>query len=343
MFAHRYRYGFITVLAVFTFLNTELCELYRHFQIGIPWYQALLTIWGVTWLTWEGNRLAEPLLKRRLLTAGTPTRYLLAFYLLGNLVAAGAALTMVWLVGSVLGGHSWAENRIPLKLNLLYAFLVNLLFHLLNTLVWFFLAYRRHWAEAEELRRRNATAQLQLIKSQMNPHFLFNNLNVLSGMVIRDNPEANRFIEAFCRVYRYILSSQEKELVELDAELGFIQPYLFLLGKRFDEGLRVDIRIPEACRVCQVVPAALQQLIENAIKHNVVSRHRPLHIDIFATDDQMLHVRNNLQPRLQTEPSTRIGLQNITKRYELLGGRTVNVHRTESAFEVVLPLLAPSA
>jgi LytS/YehU family sensor histidine kinase len=158
-------------------------------------------------------------------------------------------------------------------------------------------------------------------------------------MVIKDNPEANHFIEEFSKVYRYILNNQEKELVELRSELEFIQPYIFLLQKRFDEGLTVAINIPDQYRSYHVVPAALQMLIENAIKHNIVSRHKPLHIDIHANGNQTLIVTNNLQLRKSGEPSTRIGLQNIRKRYELISGRAIMVSETEKSFEVTLPLL----
>jgi LytS/YehU family sensor histidine kinase len=158
-------------------------------------------------------------------------------------------------------------------------------------------------------------------------------------MVIKDNPEANHFIEEFSKVYRYILSNQEKELVELRTELEFIQSYIFLLQKRFDEGLIVAVNIPNQYQSYYMVPAALQMLIENAIKHNVVSKNRPLHINVYANGNETLNVKNNLQPRVAAEPSTRIGLQNIHKRYELISGRDVIVKKSEFEFEVSLPLL----
>lgn len=339
MFSHRYRYLFILLLSLYTFMNTALCNVYHYFDIDIEWYYALLTIAGITFLTWEGNRLIKPWFKKRFLGAKTKIRFLSFFFFAGNIVALAAAVLVVYLVGNILHGYSWQENSNPLKLNIIYASLINLFFHLLNAILFFFREYRRQWAEAEELRRNSSQAQMQLIKSQINPHFLFNNLNVLSGMVIKDNPEANHFIEEFSKVYRYILNNQEKELVELRSELEFIQPYLFLLQKRFDQGLTVAINIPDQYKTWHVVPAALQMLIENAIKHNIVSRHKPLHIDIHTNGAQTLVVKNNLQPRQVVEPSTKIGLQNIMKRYELISGRDVIVRKTTEEFEVILPLL----
>ncbi len=339
LFHHRLRYVFIALLTLYAFMNTVLCDVYYYFDIDISWFHALLTILGVTLFTWEGNRLVKPFLKKKLRVNGNKFRFLGFFFLTGNIIAVTAACLVVYGVGSLGYGYSWEHIRNPLKLNIIYATLINLFLHLVNAILFFFNEYRQQWTEAEELRRTSEQAQLQLIRNQVNPHFLFNNLNVLSGMVIKDNPEANRFIEAFSKVYRYILSNQQKELVELRSELEFIQPYLFLLHKRFEEGLSVSIDIPENYMSWHVVPAALQMLIENAIKHNVVSRQKPLHIDIRINGNHSLQVKNNLQPRIMKEASTRIGLQNIRKRYELISGHSVRVSHTHETFEVNLPLL----
>lgn len=339
MFSHRYRHLFILLLALYTFLNTVLCEVYYYFRIDIEWYYALLTILTVTWLTWEGNRLIKPWFREKLLVRKGKFHFLGFFFLAGNIVALLASVTAVFVFGNLLHGNTWKENLNPLKLNIIYGSLINLFLHLLNAILFFFREYKRQWQETEELRQRSAQANIQLIKSQINPHFLFNNLNVLSGMLIRDNPEANRFIEEFSKVYRYILSNQDKELVELRSELEFIQPYIFLMQKRFDKGLRVTLDVPPAYESWYVVPAALQMLIENAIKHNVVSKSRPLDIQIHANGNQTLVVKNTLQPRLAAEPSTRIGLENIRKRYELISGRTVSIKQTGDSFEVAIPLL----
>jgi two-component system, LytTR family, sensor kinase len=242
-------------------------------------------------------------------------------------------------MGNILHGYTWAQNLNPLKLNIIYVSLINLFFHLVNAVFFFFKEYRTQWQEAEELRRNSAMAEMEMIKSQINPHFLFNNLNVLSGMVIKDNPEANKFIEEFSKVYRYILNNQQKELVELNSELEFIQPYIFLLKKRFNEGLEVDITIADKYKQLYVVPAAIQMLIENAIKHNVISRHKPLHIEIHSNGNNTLIVKNNLQLRTALVPSSRIGLQNIRRRYEIISDRSINVQQSEKEFEVTLPLL----
>jgi sensor histidine kinase YesM len=316
-----------------------LCEVYTYFKIDIEWYYAVLTIFLITLFTWEGNRLLQPVIEKRIDSVRNKIKYLASFFFSGVVVSFAFTFFIIWLVGMVLHQNSFQQNLMPLKLNIIYAGLVNLLFHLINAIFFFFKEYKKQWMEAEELRRNSDQAQLQLIKNQVNPHFLFNNLNVLSSLVIKDNPEANKFIEEFAKVYRYILTNQDKELVDLQSELDFIKPYIFLLQKRFDNGLQVELNIPEHYKKSYLIPVALQMLIENAIKHNIVSRAKPLHIEVHVNGNNTLVVTNNLQRKQSTEPSTQIGLQNIQKRYQLICGRAVEVVCTDKEFIVSLPLL----
>lgn len=316
-----------------------VCDVYYHFNITIPWYYSLVTIFFVTLLVWEGNRLVEPLIKKYFNPAQNRWNFLYIFFGAGIMISMLSACLVVWVVGEIVHQLDWEQIRNPLKLNIIYAGLINLFFHLLNTIHVFFNEYRRKQEEAVEFRAAGEQATIQLLKNQVNPHFVFNNLNVLSAMVIRDNPDANRFIEEFSSVYRYLLKNQDKELVPLDTELEFVESYLYLLKKRFTEGLDVSLDIPENYRNLHIVPAALQILVENAIKHNVVSRSKPLQISIIGNGNQTLIVSNNLQPRQTVEESMRIGLENIHKRYSILSGRKVEIIKTKERFEVLLPLL----
>jgi two-component system, LytTR family, sensor kinase len=339
MFNHRYRYYFILVLAAYTYLNTELCEVYKYFKINIEWYYSFVTIAAITFCVWEGNRVIEPFFKKYIEREGNKIKGLITFFIVGAIVTSAAAAGIVFLVSMILHTHSFKETVVPLKLNLIYAGLVNLLFHLLNAIVFYFQEYKNKLTEAEELKRASAQSELQLIKSQINPHFLFNNLNVLSALVMQNNSEANRFIEEFSKVYRYILSNHNKELVELRAELDFINTYIFLLQKRFADGLKVTMNIPDNYKQHYIIPASLQMLIENAIKHNVVSKNKPLHIDVHINGNNTIVVSNNLQLKQTVENSTEIGLNNIMKRYLLVSGRKVVVDTNNDAFTVTLPLL----
>ncbi len=339
MFAHKYRYLFIVLLALYTYLNTVLCEVYKYFHIEIEWYMAFGTILSITLLVWESSRLLEPWFKKALHIAEFKIRTLFLFFIAGSLLTTIITTGIVFFVSMVLHKHTAAETFIPLKLNLIYAWLANLLFHLLNAIKFYFTEYKTKWMEAEELKRISAQAELQLVKSQINPHFLFNNLNVLSALIMKNNDEANRFIEEFSKVYRYILTTHDKELVDIKTELNFIKPYIFLLQKRFADGLEIAVDVPEAYEKFYVIPASLQMLIENAIKHNVVSKNKPLHIDVHINGNNTIVVKNNLQLRESVDNSTKVGLNNIIKRYWLFSGQKVEVKSNNEVFAVALPLL----
>ncbi len=339
MFTHKYRYFFIAALAVYTYISTLLCEVYKYFNIAIEWYVAFGTIALITLFIWEGSRLMEHLFKKKLSTNNNKIKIQVFFFFAGSVLTTLVTVAVVFFVSMVLHNYTLKQTLVPLKLNLIYAWLANLLFHLLNAIVFYFYQYRTKWMEAEELKRVSAQAELQIIKNQINPHFLFNNLNVLSALVMKNTEEANKFIEEFSKVFRYILNNHDKELVELKTELDFIKPYIFLLQKRFSDALCVSVQIPEGYGGYYIIPASLQMLIENAIKHNVVSKSKPLHIDVHLNGDNTIVVSNNMQPRESAEPSTKIGLANISKRYWLVSGRQVDINKDNNAFTVSIPLL----
>jgi LytS/YehU family sensor histidine kinase len=304
----------------------------------IQWHHALLSILLITFLTWEWSRINQPFFEKLLPGEHNTIKRLVLFF--GASLAGSLLLTVIVVVGFenfVLHIPTSLDN--PLKLTLTYTSLISLLFHLLNAVVYFMKKYKTKQLEAEELLRMNTQAQLQNIKAQVNPHFLFNNLNVLSALVLKDVKEANRFIEAFSAVYHYILRNQNKELIELEKELSFLEPYLYLLKQRFPEGISIETDIDEKWKKAFVVPASVQMLVENAIKHNIISHSQPLAIKLHANGTPELEVSNNLQPKINKEPSSNIGLSNIDKRYELVTGKHITVSNGPEQFTVTIPLI----
>ncbi|NEU66988.1 sensor histidine kinase [Spirosoma agri] len=192
---------------------------------------------------------------------------------------------------------------------------------------------------AERLEKENVQAQFAALKSQVNPHFLFNSLSILSSLVHADAELSEKFIDQLSRAYRYILEQKDNERVLLKTELEFIQAYRFLLNIRFENKFDVVINVPEADQTrYSIAPLTLQLLVENAVKHNRMSTKEPLHVYIQLEGDCLL-VQNNLQPRPQSENSTGVGLQNIITRYALLTDQPVWVGENEGAFIVKIPLL----
>jgi two-component system, LytTR family, sensor kinase len=341
-FNNQYRYWFILALAVYTYVNTAVCRVYDYFQLNILWYQALISITLITLCTWEFSRLIYPFVKKIIPATQNPTRHLGLFFAT-SLVGSLAITAVIVIVFEVFVFEIPASLNNPLKLTLTYTSLISLLFHLLNAVVFYMTKYKSKQLEAEELMRINAQAQLQNIKAQVNPHFLFNNLNVLSTLVMQNSKDSNSFIEAFSKVYHYILKNQDRELIELDQELNFLQPYMYLLNKRFPQGVTVTTDIDERWKKSFVVPAAVQMLVENAIKHNIISHDKPLAIKLHANGTPELEVSNNLQLKITKEPSSNIGLNNINKRYELITGKRIKVVADEKNFKVSIPLIEMEA
>lgn len=218
-------------------------------------------------------------------------------------------------------------------------FSVTLPITLLYESYFFYQKWEKASSDAERLKKENVQAQLESLRTQVNPHFLFNSLNTLVS-IIPDCPDtAMDFVHKLSYVYRYLLSVKERELVSLETELDFIEAYLFLLKVRFGENLQVTIVVSEEDREKKLPPVSLQLLIENAIKHNVISAAKPLYLKIYAENGR-LYVWNNKQPKQGTEESTGIGLENIQKRYQILSDQSLQVINDDSSFTAALPLLS---
>ncbi len=202
----------------------------------------------------------------------------------------------------------------------------------------FFSNWKKSLVEIEKYKAESLQAQLQNLKDQLNPHFLFNNLSVLSSLVYKDQDKAVDFINQLSKVYRYLLDTSNKELVSLKDELSIIQSYVYLLQIRFDKNLVFKLDIPES-KGCLMIPAmAVQMLIENAIKHNEVSSEFPLTIRV-KTDEERLEVVNNLQLRSSEEPGSGKGLRNIKERYAYFTTEEVLISDKNNQFSVSIPLL----
>ncbi|ULQ51391.1 sensor histidine kinase [Flavihumibacter fluvii] len=338
MFNHRFRYLFIVALGTYSYLNAVFAEVFELYSIHAPWYLCMSTMVLLTLVVWEGNRFAAPIVEKQLAGKDTWVKLVVSFGI-GTVFSMISAILLTAAIGVFLAGISSSSLKLPFKLAVLYATRINLFLHTINAIFVFVFAYKQKEIEAESLQKISVQAQLQAVRNQINPHFLFNNLNVLSSLVIKDNPDANEFVEAFAKVYRHILNTQHDDLVTLRTELDFIKPYIFLLQKRFPASLSVSLNIRENLLEGQVVPGALQMLIENAIKHNIVSRKNPLVIDISVNGNAGLVVTNNLQKKDMVEPSTQIGLNNIRQRYELTTGKTISIQQDADYFSVSLPLI----
>ena len=199
--------------------------------------------------------------------------------------------------------------------------------------------WKKSILEAEKLKRDHIQSQLEGLKSQVNPHFLFNSLNTLTYIIPEDPNTAVKFVQKLSKVYRYILEIRDTKLIPLKEELSFLTAYIFLLKERFGKSIEVQIVIPKDIDHYKIVPLSLQILLENAIKHNIISAKQPLKIDIFMEGDYTLVVRNNLQKKRQAMPSTKVGLENIKSRYAFFSEEKVLITADDHYHTVRLPLI----
>jgi len=203
----------------------------------------------------------------------------------------------------------------------------------------FLLGWRQAAIDVERLKNENLESRFESLRSQVNPHFLFNSLNALSSLVYADQAKAVDFIQKLSQVYRYVLDHQNDEVVDLASEVEFLKSFVYLNKIRFGDNFEVSYTNLEDTNGWTVPPVALQMLVENCVKHNEVSNENSLKIEISKSENSII-VENNLNPiNVPKRDSNGLGLSNIVSRYEMLSDTKVEVDKTDEHFRVVIPLL----
>jgi len=222
--------------------------------------------------------------------------------------------------------------------NYIFAIVVTFFMTLLIYAVYFYKSYQENKFKEQKIIAGTANAKFESLKNQIDPHFLFNSLNVLSSL-IEENPEnAQRFTTSLSKIYRYVLEQKDKELVPLAEELSFAKTYMNLLKMRFENSLFYELPEQYSIEQAKVVPLSLQLLLENTVKHNVVSEQRPLHIRIFI-EGEYLGIQNDFQKKEVLQERQGVGLQNIVSRYAIITHRKVLIDQNEKTFTVKIPIL----
>lgn len=220
----------------------------------------------------------------------------------------------------------------PMAITFLIALVINMSFHVAHFFKW----WRIVAINEERLKQEAIQLRYDALKGQVNPHFLFNSLSVLSSLIDTDQLKAKQFIQQFSDIYRYVLDQKDKELVALDDEIRFVKSYINLHRMRHGESLRVSIAIDDSSGY--IVPLSLQTLLENCFKHNIVSEDNPLTVRLWRENGFVI-VENNLQKRRTLRPASGIGLKTIGKQYEYLSERHVEVVQGEESFTVRIPII----
>lgn len=209
--------------------------------------------------------------------------------------------------------------------------------------LYFSLHFLRHWRKSElevaKSQKESMRSQLDSLKNHLDPHFLFNNLNILSSLIDKDSVTSKKFIEKFAEVYRALLNTKSEDLIPLYEELEFMRSYMYLIKLRFEDHIRFEITLAGNNNGKLIPPLTLQMLVENAIKHNLITEGRPLHIEVLENSSHLI-VRNSLFTKPATEGERNgSGLKNIEQRYAHFTDLKVEIFQTEDHFEVRIPLL----
>ena len=204
--------------------------------------------------------------------------------------------------------------------------------------IYFYKAYNENKVKEQKIIAGTANAKFESLKNQIDPHFLFNSLNVLSSLIEENPDNAQRFTTSLSKIYRYVLEQKDKELVSVEEELTFAKTYMNLLKMRFENSLFYELPAADINPEAKVVPLSLQLLLENTVKHNVVSEQRPLHIRIYL-DDNYLVIENDYQKKEVLQDRQGVGLQNIINRYGIITNRKVLIAQNEKVFVVKIPIL----
>jgi two-component system, LytTR family, sensor kinase len=229
-------------------------------------------------------------------------------------------ITVAWLVGNVVS---------PVAIS----FVVTITF----TAIGFFNAWKSSFIEAQKLNTQVMTYKYEVLRNQINPHFLFNSFNVLSELVYEDQDLAIRFIQQLSKLFRYVLDSRDKEMVKVSEEMEFVRSFLYLMKIRLENKLESDIDI-ESLADEMIIPVSIQMLIENAVKHNEASEAFPLKIKIRRKDGFLI-VSNTIKPKPAEDETTKLGLSNLRQQFAYFTEKPIRVEKTDTEFRVSLPII----
>ncbi len=300
-------------------------------------YHHLIAIF-ITIVVWEGNLWIDHWMNTHYPWVSKTKRRILFHLPVALLYSACSLYLMMYVYNAKICGLDTQHKKL-MEASLVISLLISTLILSFEIGGQLLKGWKLSLVEVEKYKTESVQAQLQNLKDQINPHFLFNNLSVLTSLVYQDQEKAVDFINQLSKVYRYLLDNKTNELVRLNDELKFIDSYIYLLKIRFEQNILFDIRVDKSEMNKLIPPMSVQMLVENAIKHNEISSESPLTISIEAKDG-VLEVKNNYQARAQKEASSKSGLKNIQDRYRYFTDIPVEINHDLHHFIVRIPLIA---
>ncbi len=325
----------LLVVALATVMGLLMCPgCLQNFSYAWQMEVIMLSIWLVMWY---GNSYVSHFIDRYVTWLDNPAKRF-GLGVVGTVVySTSAILALAFLFDHLFAvniGNKWQLVWLSIGISIIV-----LLFILARTFLY---AWRDLALREEKMRNELLVARYEVLKNQINPHFMFNSLNALSTLVYEDQDLAVQYISQLSKVFRYVLQAGRQEVADLAGEIAVLQSYVFLQKIRYNDNLLVDIAINGHQDKFYVAPLVLQMLFENAIKHNEITTENPLTISL-AIEDGYLVVRNNRQPKdIPLQESTEVGLENIKERYKSLTNKEVIVTESAREYKVAIPLITVS-
>jgi len=323
------------------FITFALCYIMygqRMFYEWKPWVYGFILIYIIGYISWRLHYQYDYFLQTKF-PGVEQTRNRVSYKLLINIMIMSPSVLVILFVFSYFHIAGYYAKPEDITSMLMVGFSTNIIFETLYEAVYIIEKYKDTILEREMLVQMNLQQEFDNLKGKVNPHFLFNCFNTLSSLISENKELAEKFLDELSKVYRYLLRNNEDGMSTVESEMKFIHSYFQLMRTRHGEGINMNMRIDKKYYSYLVPSLSLQLLVENAVKHNVVSRRSPLSIEIFTTEGKQLVVNNNLNKKIQKEKSTRIGLQNIESKYKLINHDGFQVVDGEKNFMVVLPMI----
>jgi two-component system, LytTR family, sensor kinase len=331
-------YSFVASMPIIDFVLNYI--LYKHaiFHNIDIWLISFPLIFAIGILSWSTHVLITQKIREKypgLKHSGIRIA-LIAFCIIPFMSASILFIFLIYDSFNIVGYDLSTDD---LKAGLVVGFCINLIFETLYEADYILEMYKASLQEKETVHQMAMQQEFETLKSQVNPHFLFNCFNTLSSLIGEDKAKAETFLNELSKVYRYLLQNNEDGLSTVQSEAQFVQSYYRLLQTRHGDAVHLNIQIDKRYDFYLLPSMSLQLLIENVVKHNVVSKAAPLEIDIFTIAGNKLVVNNNLMRRVAKAPSNKVGLENIKAKYSLLKQPGFQVMEDERNFTVILPLI----
>jgi hypothetical protein len=326
-------FGVFCVIILINFLNgneVAFDEKMKSTLLYTSLYSVSLHLANTSLFIFLDNYFKEERFSKRRILVGFVSSFFLSLFVIFLL----RIFEDVVIEGETLSAFLEKETASNYIVSSVFTFIILLIVHFIYLYKW----YQENKLKEQKIIAGSASAQFESLKNQIDPHFLFNSLNVLSSL-IEENPDAaQKFTTSLSKVYRYVLEQKDKELISVEEELKFAKTYMNLLKMRFENSITFELPDDFNNEEAKVVPLSLQLLLENCIKHNIVSEKKPLHIKIYIEENELI-IENNKQIKEVLQDRKGVGLQNIVSRYAILTKRKVIIQESETIFRIKLPIL----